>query len=680
MLIVVPLMALASGSLTLLGRTLSMGLNTLVLGVSLASRAGLYLRARIHAVIAPIFTFEPPSLMRERPSDGRFHAENAKEAAKAVEAISTESMALVHRTLVEAVEKGDETLPENVGLLARLLSDQPPTNDFQAADMIRDCFADFGTSGIRSRALLCVALNLSRHFARPTRLPLATTRAWRMLDPVTFEDEIATQLSMFGRYIMDWQKSQNTFLCLDNAEIEMIEVLFEGLHPGHHAKEMTDVLNFKVLSNRRQGLLRRIPHRLRKAVQGAVNSPESVEYIKATQTFLSDIASARNYQPIIDAAAAALDEINKFAEKALPPPAQTSLPAMPAAAISEAQALARITPVKMPASELPASELAVQAMREATAPQPRPSPPPVQPPAQPPVQQQPRPTPSPPQQQPQQRMAPAVLPRLGGSRADAAGPLLSAERKPLPPRDAISVSALRETLPSVSTRSLPLPPGKRPELPAIAMGKLPVLAGTGTLPPAAIAAPAQRTPSPVTGRISIPAPGARPVVTTTSPAPQSSPTPVIQSSAPTIGSATGRILPPGTITDLTVVPQKKRPPITSAVKRQSVLKILRGESASTIAAALGIRASKLDEWVDAFITAGAGALTPSKPKRVKKVIEASEPLSAELLRAKLAEVLATAQMIERAMDTQISTRRPILLPPPDQGKGHGATKHPRKKG
>lgn len=647
-LLVLPVAALLSGGAALLGR----GLAGLVQGIArilARTRAGIArVIAALGRLIAPVFAFAPPPTVRERPGDGRFHPEQQAHplGVLAPEPPSAEAVALVRRAMAEMPDKGDDRLPDDLNLLAALLGDAPPAPDFRAADMVRDCFESLGPSGSRSRALLAVATNLARHFARPTHMPLATARAWRMLDPVLFEDEMAAQLAIIGRFIADWQKTQQTFLCLEFGEIEMIESLFEALNPTHHAKEMADVLNFKVLSNRRQGLLRRIPHRVRKTVQDMGPGPAARDFVTATQAFLNDIATARNYQPIIDAATAALDDLTKYAEKqfpaALPPPGAAGQP------------LARIAPVKMPASEL-----ADRALREAAPPRPQAP------------QQPPRPQPA-----ARTEPAPEERPRLPGRRSIAPGPRFSAESRPFHPKAAIGIAARHETLPTVSTHAAPLPRGARPSLPAIAMGPLPVLASS--LPAAAPPVEAKPRPAtPLTGRISLPAPGARPVVTATAPPP-----PVAAATA----AAAAPKPPPakGVVTPLVVVPKIKRPPITQAVKRQSVLKVLRGESSAAIAASLGIRETKLDEWVDAFIAAGSGALSPGKPKpaakaRARKAVE-DEPLSAEMLRAKLAEVLATAQLIERAMDAQLQPRRPVLLPPPDTNGGHNASKRPRKKG
>ena len=480
-----------------------------------------------------------------------------------------------------------------------------------------------------------------------------------------FDAEMAGQLSTISAFISNWQKTQQTFLCLEFPEIELIEFLFESLSPFRHSDVMYDVLNFKALSNRRQGILRRVPHRLRKFVQDSGKAPAALLHVEATQTFLDRVAVSHGYAPIIQAATASLEEVKKIAEKLLPPAAIAAPP-------GDGQPLARITPVKRPASEL--ADQAMAAAPPAPTPRPQPATAPQQANAAPkpqiPVAVQTPPRPA------------AALPTR---RAMAPSKQFSSIAAPMKPSGGISSVGKRDALTVLGATPAPLVPGKRPPLPKVAMEPLPVLAyGLGS-PARSLPKPAPVTGA-VTGRIAMPGPAA--------PAPSTGMVP----SGPVTGSAHGRIvIPPPRpaaapvappmatpVTDLTVVPTSKRPPITQAIKRQSVLKVLRGESSSALAAALGIRESKLDEWVDAFITAGAGALSPParKPSRPRKDKSADPaPLSAETLRAKLAEVLATAQLIERAMEAQLQPRRPILLPPPNGADGqHTPTKRPRKKG
>ncbi|WP_156612527.1 helix-turn-helix domain-containing protein [Paramagnetospirillum marisnigri] len=726
LLVVISLVAVASGILRLMGRALSALVEALVAGWRSLAAAASKIADMGRRLVAPIFAFTPATTVRDRPSDGRFNAVEDK-VVRHIEPATPDDLALIRRALAEVPDKGDNALPQDLALLARLLADSPPGNDFAAADMVRDCFDEFGSSGVRSRALLAVAQKLARHFATPARLPLATTRAWRMLDPVVFGDEMAAQLSVIGRFVFDWQKTQQTFLCLEYGEIELIETLFEAMHPGRHAKEMADVLEFKVLSNRRQGLLRRVPHRVRKLAQDPARRADARDYVEASQAFLNKIATARQYQPIIDAAAASLEEINKLAEKMFPPAAQALPP--PGAGGGEGQALARINPIKMPASEL-----AERAIREAQAnggtPQSVPSGSPAPIPATVPTAAQPArdadviprtipatppsaaPIPTlPPQSLPAQAL-PAQAPLRATAptsapprRAPGLGPRYSADARPLRLKPPLAVVARHEEPPpSLSARPTAILPGGRPQLPAFLSAPLPVLANALlTASPGTPEPVKPKVATPLTGRIALPSVGGKPVaVSNAAPVAQRPAQPTAPTAAParvatgTIAlppamakapapaqatvAATATDAPKATVTDLTVVPKSKRPPITQAIKRQSVLKVLRGESSAAIAAALGIREGKLDEWVDAFISAGAGALSPAKPKREHRRKPAEEPLSAEVLRAKLAEVLATAQMIERAMESQLSPRRPMLLPPPDSDGGHHLPKRPRRKG
>lgn len=632
--------AIVSGSLTFLGRIVAVAIEALWLGFRTLGRLGVLPR-RLRAALGRIFTLTPEAVgLHARPGDAAFHAHPTKPVPAAPSMPIEEALAVIEPALAALPVKGDPTLPKDLATLAILLAETPPNNDFKAADMVRDCFAPLGGAARNSRALLAVALRLSREFGSPTRLPLATGRAWHMLDPELFEDEMAAQLATISAFISDWYKSQQTFLCLEFGEIELIEFLFESLSPIRHSDLLCRVMDFKALSNRRQGILRRVPHRLRKLVQDAGGrGPAVLATVEATQTLLDHIAATHGYGPIIEAATASLEEVKKIAEKLRPPPAAVN----PTGA---GQPLAKITPVKRSAAEL-AEQATATAARAASA-----------------VSSSP-PPPSRPQQQ-----IPAPPPMGGTRRAIAPSPRLSATSPPLSPKAGIGVAANRSALPSVGAVSPPLAPGARPSLPDVAMNPLPVLALGPPAPSTAKPAPA------FTGRISLPSPTA-----TNAPAPN----------APA-ATATGRVvIPPSrpvppvaaksTVTDLTVVPKSKRPPITQAVKRQSVLKVLRGESAAAIAASLGIREAKLDEWVDAFIAAGAGALTPAPRKaRASKKAQETAPLSAELLRSKLAEVLATAQLIERAMEAQLQPRRPMLLPPPDKTDGHHTTGHPRKKG
>lgn len=213
--------------------------------------------------------------------------------------------------------KGDDALPERLDALALLLSDPPPADDFAALDALYACWPR-ATQDSPSRALLAAAQNLSRNFGLPGKLPMASAKAWRMLSPQVFEAELAQRLAEVGRFIADWQKTQRTFLILEFTEIELVEYLFEALHPGYHAPLLAEVMNFKVLSNRRMGLLRRIPGRLRKVVAPLLpdGKERALVELAHAKALLELVASTSGFAPIIDTAAKALEEIEKMMKAA----------------------------------------------------------------------------------------------------------------------------------------------------------------------------------------------------------------------------------------------------------------------------------------------------------------------------------------------------------------------------
>ncbi|WP_148207471.1 hypothetical protein [Paramagnetospirillum magneticum] len=302
-----------------------------------------------------------------------FHGPPQRAAAPAGPDLSdSDIQAVIASALAGVPDKGDPTHPADLAALASLLSSPPPRNDFQASDLVRDCFASQGVAGLQSRALLGVALHLTREFGLPTRLPLASDRAWRMLDPVLFEDEMAAQLAGIRAFISDWQKTQQTFLVLEFAEIELIEWLFECLHPARHSDLLFEVMNFKVLSNRRQGILRRIPHRVRKFVKDAGGGHEAVLYAAGARAYLDRLVTTHGFTPIVETASLCLEEVDKVLEK-LKPPAALPGPG------GEGEALARITPVKMPASELADRAMAPAPPAAAQRPAAAPPPPPAMP-------------------------------------------------------------------------------------------------------------------------------------------------------------------------------------------------------------------------------------------------------------------------------------------------------------
>lgn len=201
---------------------------------------------------------------------------------------------------------------------AALLATPPAITDSEALDIL---FAGWprDTANSASPELLAVARNLACQFGLPGRTPLAASRAWRMLDPATFEAEFAAQLTAIETFIRDWQTQRESFLILEFGEIELIESLFEALPPGRHAALLTNVMNFKVLSGRRLGLLRRIPMRLRKTTApmlAAQRHSDALTAMADAKALLERIADPLGFAPIVEAANSATREVEKLMRQA----------------------------------------------------------------------------------------------------------------------------------------------------------------------------------------------------------------------------------------------------------------------------------------------------------------------------------------------------------------------------
>lgn len=228
--------------------------------------------------------------------------------------------------------RGDATLPDNLQSLGHLLADTPPTDDFVAADLLHDCFPR-GTRNSDSRVLMAIARNLTRNFGRAGRLPITSGKAWTMIDPALFSDELAAQLAAICQYVLNWQATRKDFLILEFAEVELIEYLFENLHPRRHAKLLVSVMEFKALSLRRMGLIRRIPARIRRMVHSTQpghhhgSDPADVRaYVTDTLALLDYFSRPDSFAAVAVAAKAARAEVEKLATHLTAPPALDALP------------------------------------------------------------------------------------------------------------------------------------------------------------------------------------------------------------------------------------------------------------------------------------------------------------------------------------------------------------------
>jgi hypothetical protein len=216
---------------------------------------------------------------------------------------------------------GNPGLPEARDALDRLLDDGSVLSDFQAMDLLFACWPR-GTAHCKDRALLAVAYALANRFGLPGGTPMALAAAWRMLDPRGFEMQLAFQLEALDQFIREWQATQSNFLVLEFGEIELVEYLFESLHPGDHMQLLAKVMNFKVLSNRRLGLIRRIPVRARKQAEALAtkDKQEALIHLAHYKALLEKIGDPNGFQPIVQAAGKAREDVEKVMKAMVTPP------------------------------------------------------------------------------------------------------------------------------------------------------------------------------------------------------------------------------------------------------------------------------------------------------------------------------------------------------------------------
>jgi len=197
-------------------------------------------------------------------------------------------------------------LPDDTRLAALdlLLASPLGLDDLEALDLLYLCWPR-DTKDCTDERLLRVAQNLTLSFGEPDRLPMSSSRAWRMLDANHFARDMAEQLSTITQFIKDWNTTRQDFLILEYGEIELIEYLFEALDIGTYASLLSEVMNFKVLSLRRAGLLRRVPPRVERQHASLVTSGRAdlaIAELAKAKSFLDRLITPEGYAPIVDAA------------------------------------------------------------------------------------------------------------------------------------------------------------------------------------------------------------------------------------------------------------------------------------------------------------------------------------------------------------------------------------------
>jgi len=205
--------------------------------------------------------------------------------------------------------------------LQALLARTPKLSDLETLSALHMLFPrDTHRSG--DPALLAIAETLVRHFSTPDRRPLACTKAWTMLDPVIYERWIAKRLHALTEQILSWQRTKTAFVELQAAEIDLIEYFFEALPPGNYNEVLAPVMDLKVLSNRRLGLVRRLAYRVRQKLQTELGKDKDgvVKYLEGCVMLLDRVIKAGGYKPIIELSIATHEQLSQIHTKLVTPP------------------------------------------------------------------------------------------------------------------------------------------------------------------------------------------------------------------------------------------------------------------------------------------------------------------------------------------------------------------------
>lgn len=205
--------------------------------------------------------------------------------------------------------------PKDPSGVALLLAPPPGADDLALFDILNTAFSPRENSD--DRLLLAVARALAQRFGRPDHMPLTTLCAWQMLNPAVFIDEFAEALAGICDFILHWQSEQHEFLILEFPETQLIQHFFESLHPRQHGVLLLKVMQFKVLSNQRLGLIRRIPGRVERFVQKfGTDQPEMVmDLVRDSLLLLNHLADPKGFPPIVSEANKAVARLRDMGGK-----------------------------------------------------------------------------------------------------------------------------------------------------------------------------------------------------------------------------------------------------------------------------------------------------------------------------------------------------------------------------
>ena len=259
----------------------------------------------------------------------------------------------VHRLLQAARQdvatgKGRFLEPKDPQGAAMLLAPPPGADDLALFDILSAAFSP-GQNG-DDRLLLAVAKVLARRFGRPDHLPLTTLCAWQMLNPAVFIDDFAEVLAGICDFVLNWQSEQHEFLVLEFPETQLLQHLFESLHPRQHGVLLLKVMQFKVLSNQRLGLIRRIPGRVERFLQKfGKDKPQMVlELVNDSLLLLNHLADPKGFPPIVSEAKKAIGRLQDVAGKL--------------SGVTPHLAIGKPAPAQSPAAQDPAAQPGVPAL------------------------------------------------------------------------------------------------------------------------------------------------------------------------------------------------------------------------------------------------------------------------------------------------------------------------------
>ena len=266
----------------------------------------------------------PVPITPTNQSSAPFKSTSAK--AVTAEFDPVQARILIDKALAEIPEIGELILPDNVSALATLLSPAAKLNDLSALDLLYS-ITPANTRQSNNRVLVAIAQAMSARFGQDNRLPLTTLRVWGMLNAETFTDEFAKQFSTTSTFILNWHIDHDDFLHLDPSEMALLEFMFESLHPRKQGVLAAKVMDFRVLGNRRMGLLRRMPNRIENMFRNTAGDPqEIIQYSKDCLALLDHIARPGAFAPIIEEAKVSAAKIVKTIQRVAGPPPELAAP------------------------------------------------------------------------------------------------------------------------------------------------------------------------------------------------------------------------------------------------------------------------------------------------------------------------------------------------------------------